>query len=380
MPSRIALVAGEASGDVLGAGLIRAVLAERADVEFVGIGGPQMASAGMDCWHDVSELSVMGFSEVARHLPRLLKLRRALVRRLLASKIDVFVGIDAPDFNLGIARKMKLAGIPTLHYVSPSIWAWRPGRAEKIGASVDEVLTLFPFEPEIYARYGVRARFVGHPTADRLPLEPDRQAARASLGIPADGQVLAVLPGSRGSEVAKLGPLFFAAVAELVKRHSDLRMITPVAAAHLREPLRAMLEDAGVADRVTLVDGKGAEALRAADFALVASGTAALEALLAKTPMVVGYQIAPLTYFIVTVFRMMKVTRFSLPNVLAGRELVPELMQDRLTVGRIVDTLSRLLSDPEEAQAIRDAFRSIHQQLAFDADKRVAEAVLERLC
>ena len=339
-----------------------------------------MAEAGMECWHDVSELSVMGFAEVIRHLPRLLSLRRRLVRRLLQSGVDVFVGIDAPDFNLGIARRMKQANIPALHYVSPSIWAWRPGRAEKIGASVDEVLTLFPFEPDIYARYGVRARFVGHPTADRLPLEPDRDAARAVLEIPDSGRLVAVLPGSRSSEIAKLGPLFFAAVAELVKRHPDLHMITPVAAPHLRGQLQRMLEDAGVTDRVTLVDGKGAEALRAADFALVASGTAALEALLAKTPMVVGYQIAPLTYLIVTLFRMMKVTRFSLPNVLAGRELVPELMQDQLTVGRIVDTLSRLIADPEEAQAIRQSFRAIHKELAFGADLRAAEAVLERLC
>src|SRR5690606_26495334 len=280
---RFALVAGEASGDLLGAGLVERLRDRFPDAEFAGVGGDAMRAAGMETWHDAGELAVMGLSEVLAHLPRLLRLRRGLRRRILDWKPDAFIGIDAPDFNLGLERQLKARGICTVHYVSPSVWAWRQGRAARIGRSADRVLCLFPMEPPIYARHGVDARFVGHPMADAMPLNPDRRAARAALGVPQDAPVLAVLPGSRLGEIARLGPDFLDAATRVAARVPGLEVLVPAANAACREALAALLPPTGpAAPAIRLLDGSARAAMVAADVVLLASGTATLEAMLAK--------------------------------------------------------------------------------------------------
>lgn len=372
-PRRIALVAGEASGDLLGAPLIAALRERFPDAEFAGIGGPRMRAAGFEAWHDCSELAVMGLAEVLRHLPRLLRLRRHLVARLLDWRPDVFIGIDAPDFNLGVEKRLKHAGIRTVHYVSPSVWAWREKRAAKIGRSADRVLCLFPMEPPIYARHGVDARFVGHPLAEDFPLEPDRAAARQALGLPPDARVIAVLPGSRLGEVKRLGPVFVEALGELWPRMPGLVAIAPMANA----PCREAFEAAGAGNFCRIVDGRSHEAMVAADLVLLASGTAALEAMLAKRPMVVAYRINALTHFIVKRLGMLKVDRYSLPNVLAGEAVVPELMQDDCTPENIAVSLQHWLMDPASGQRLLARFGELHHSLRQGASARAAEAVAE---
>lgn len=370
-PLRIALVAGEDSGDLLGADLARALATRRPGVELAGIAGPRMAAAGVEAWWPSSDLAVMGLVEVLRHLPRLLRLRRALVERVAAWRPDVYVGIDAPDFNLGVERRLKTFGIGTVHYVSPSVWAWRESRAARIGASADRVLCLFPMEPPIYARHGVDARFVGHPLADAFPMEPDRLAARAALGLPADGPVLAVLPGSRLGEVARLGAVFAEAVARLHRSHPGLVAIAPMANPGCARAF------APFADGIRLIDGRAHEAMVAADVVLLASGTAALEAMLAKRPMVVGYRIAPLTHFIVKRLGLLKTDRYALPNVLAGATVVPELMQHDCTAERLAAAVARMLDDPAASAPALSRFREIHDSLRRGASERAAEAILD---
>ncbi|MEZ5463729.1 MAG: lipid-A-disaccharide synthase [Lysobacteraceae bacterium] len=378
-PLRIALVAGEASGDGLGSGLIEALRQRFPNAEFAGIGGAGMRDAGMDCWHDCDELAVMGLAEVLRHLPRLLRLRRELRQRLLAWKPDVFIGIDAPDFNLGLERRLKEAGIPTVHYVSPSVWAWREKRAAKIGRSADRVLCLFPMEPPIYATHGVDARFVGHPMADRFPLQPDRATARAALGV--DGSpLLAVLPGSRLGELRRLLPPFLEAAQRLHHELLNLRLMIPAANAACRQLIDEALADHSLDDIAAVFNGRASEVLMAADATLLASGTAALEALLAKQPMVVGYRISGLTYAIVRAFGMMRVERFSLPNALAGHELVAERMQSDCTDEKLAETLLPLLHDPAQAlDSVLPEYQRIHNQLRRDASACAADAVAELL-
>ena len=383
-PPRIALVAGEASGDMLGAGLLRELRQRHPAAQFAGVGGAQMRAEGLDAWHDCSELAVMGLAEVVRHLPRLLRLRRELLQRVLRWRADVLVGIDAPDFNLGLERRAKAAGVHTVHYVSPSVWAWRAGRAARIGESADRVLCLFPMEPPIYARHGVDARFVGHPLADHFALEPDRAAARAALGIDAATPVLAVLPGSRLGEIARLAEVFLAAGKRVALRHGDLRMLVPAANPACRSALEAVVARLGCAQRVRILDGDAATALVAADVVLVASGTATLETLLAKRPMVVGYRIAPLTYALVKGLGLMKVDRYSLPNALSAAlldepVLVPELMQRDCTPARLAEALLAWFDDPQRAAALQPRYLQIHQALRRDADAEAAAAVGELL-
>jgi lipid-A-disaccharide synthase len=377
-PKRIALVAGEASGDLLGAALVRDLKAIHPEAEFVGVAGPEMRAAGVTAWHDCEELAVMGLVEVLRHLPRLLRLRRRLRERLLAWRPDVVVGIDAPDFNLGLERWLKARGVRTVHYVSPSVWAWREGRAAKIGASADRVLCLFPMEPAIYARHGVEARFVGHPLAAMLPMCPDRDAARRALGLEGEGPLLALLPGSRGSEIARLGPVFLDTVARLSPRLPRLRVLAPMANPHCRERFTALLaaHPASVAlhGALHLVDGRAREAMVASDAVLLASGTAALEAMLAKRPMVVAYRIAPLTHFIVKAFGLLKVERYSLPNVLAGEALVPERMQADCRADVLADDVEALLRDGL-APTQRRRFDEVHESLFAPSPRAAAEAV-----
>jgi lipid-A-disaccharide synthase len=379
---RIALVAGEASGDQLGAGLIAELRRRHPDAQFAGIGGAGMRAAGLEAWHDCSALAVMGYAEVIRHLPRLLKLRRTLRERLLAWKPDVFIGIDAPDFNLGLERALKQRGIRTVHYVSPSVWAWKEKRAAKIGRSADRVLCLFPMEPAIYARYGMNAQFVGHPLADAIALDPDRAAARHALALPASGTFITLMPGSRIGEVKKLGPDFLRAAALLLGERPKLKFIAPMANATCRALFKKVIDaiciefpDAPLRESVLLLDGRAHEALIACDAVLLASGTAALEAMLAKRPMVVGYRVARSTKWLVEGFGMLKIGRYSLPNVLSGEALVPEFIQDACKPVALSDALRTWLKEPSRVEALQSRFRELHLELRRDASVLAADAV-----
>ncbi len=384
-PQRFVLVAGEASGDLLGAGLIAALRERFPQARFAGIGGPGMLAAGLECWHRSEALAVMGYVEVLRHLPRLLALRRATARRARAWRPDAFIGIDAPDFNLGLERRLKQAGIRTVHYVSPSVWAWKERRAATIGRRADRVLCLFPMEPPIYARHGVDARFVGHPLADAFDLEPDQAAARRALGLPPDVPVLALLPGSRLGEISRLGGDFLAAARLLAVRMDDLHVVAPMANEACRDAfiaLRAVTANPGQAPAAPLADarlrvpvGRAHQAMIAADAVLLASGTAALEAMLAKRPMVVAYRLAPLTYRLVKGLGLLKVDRYSLPNVLAGRALVPELMQDDCTPEALAAALEPALRARSIDPALLAEYRHQHQLLARDASRSAAAAI-----
>ncbi|QDW65759.1 lipid-A-disaccharide synthase [Luteimonas granuli] len=377
---RFALVAGEASGDLLGAGLVERLRERHPDAEFAGVGGDAMRAAGMETWHDAGELAVMGLSEVLVHLPRLLRLRRGLLRRILDWKPDAFIGIDAPDFNLGLERRLKARGLCTVHYVSPSVWAWRQGRASKIGRSVDRVLCLFPMEPPIYARHGVDARFVGHPMADAMPLNPDRRGARAALGVDQDAPILAVLPGSRLGEIERLGPAFLQAAALVAERVPGLEVLVPAANAACREALERLLPAPGAtAPQLRLLDGSARTTMVASDVVLLASGTATLEAMLAKRPMVVGYRISPTTHAIVKGLGLLKVDRYALPNVLAGETIAPELMQDDCTPLKLADAVLAWFSDPPAVEALEPRYRALHMELRRDASREAAAAVSELL-
>jgi len=374
-PLRIALCAGEASGDGLGAGLIQALEQRFPDAEFAGIGGDAMRAAGCDTWFDANELAVMGLAEVLRHLPRLLRLRKAFRQRMLAWKPDVFVGIDAPDFNLGVEAWLKQRGVRTVHYVSPSVWAWREKRAEKIGRSADRVLCLFPMEPPIYARHGVDARFVGHPMADDIPMRPDRGGARMALGLASDAPVLAVLPGSRLGEIHRLAPAFFAAARRVAADIPGLQIVVPAANAACRQALEAQFAAHGADAAWHLLDGQARTAMIASDVVLLASGTATLEAMLCKRPMVVGYRIAPLTYRIVKGLGLLKVERYALPNVLAGEDIAPERMQDDCTPDHLAADVLHWFRSPAAVAALQPTYDRLHVQLRQDASASAADAV-----
>ena len=375
---RIALVAGEASGDLLGAGLVEHLRQRFPAADFAGVGGPRMRGAGVDTWHDCDELAVMGLAEVLRHLPRLVLLRRRLRQRLLAWRPDVFIGIDAPDFNLGLERSLKQAGIPTVHYVSPSVWAWRESRAASIGRSADLVLCLFPIEPPIYARHGIDARFVGHPLADAFPSHPDREAARRQLALPMHVPVLAVLPGSRLGEIRRLLPTFLATVERLSGVVPGVLSVIPAANPACMAEIRSHLAASRLQD-VILLDGQAHQAMIASDVVLLASGTAALEAMLAKRPMVVGYRISALTYRIVMGLGLMKINRYSLPNVLANEPIVPELMQDECTPENLVAALRGWFDNAEARETLQPRFQAIHERLRGNASASAASAVAELL-
>ena len=375
------LVAGEASGDLLGAGLINALRARFPNARFAGIGGPRMAAVGMEIWQRAEKLSVMGLVEVLAHLPRLLAIRRDVYKRTLQYRPDVFIGIDAPDFNLGLERKLKRAGIRSVHYVSPSVWAWREQRAAKIGRSADRVLCLFPMEPPIYARHGVVARFVGHPLADAFAFEPDQTAARRALDLPTDAPVLALLPGSRLGEIRRLGDDFLDAAALLKKQLPQLHIVAPMANAACRaafEPLLSADCRLPIAD-CRLLDGNAQQAMIAADAVLLASGTAALEAMLAKRPMVVAYRVAPATYRLVRWLGLLRTNVYSLPNILAGKPLVTELMQDACTPTALADALLPLLRARAIAPELLSEFRRLHRELRGDADRNAAAAIADLL-
>lgn len=379
-PLRFVLLAGETSGDLLGAGLIEALRRRHPDAEFAGIGGDAMRHAGCETWFDASELSLMGLVEVLRHLPRLLKLRREFRERALAWRPDVFIGIDAPDFNLPVERWLKQRGVRTVHYVSPSVWAWKQKRAEKIGASADQVLCLFPMEPPIYHRHGVDARFVGHPMADAIPYQVDRAAARAALGLPASSPVLAILPGSRLGEIGRLGETFFEAAWQVAERMPGLQVLVPAANPGCKSLIAEQLSRSALPVlRSHVLDGQARTAMIAADVVLLASGTATLEAMLVKRPMVVGYKVAPLTARIVRALKLIKVDRYALPNILAGEDLAPELIQDDCTPERLAAAVLRWFEHPDEVAGLQPKYLQLHAQLRRDASARAAEAVSELL-
>ena len=372
---RFVLVAGEASGDALGAGLIEALRLRYPHAQYFGVGGPLMARAGLVQWFASDELAVMGLFEVLKHLPRLLKRRAQVLRQTLDLKPTAFIGIDAPDFNLGIERKLKAGGLCTVHYVSPSIWAWRSARAAKIGRSADLVLCLFPFEPALYGEYGVRAVFVGHPLADQFPLEPAPKFARITLGLPLNTPILALLPGSRLSEVKQLGRDFLDAAALVKKSIPKLTVIAPMANARARAALEAQMTSA---HSILLFDGQAQLVLQAADAVVVASGTAALEAALARKPMLVAYRLNALTYWFARKLGLLKAKYFSLPNKLAERALVPELEQDGVTAIAIAQAITPALSEGASRELL-DAYQAMHLSLRCNASLSAARAIAQLL-
>tara|TARA_R110002049_G_scaffold93308_10_gene230781 strand:- start:1229 stop:2386 length:1158 start_codon:yes stop_codon:yes gene_type:complete len=373
---KVALVAGEASGDLLGAGFIEAFRERVPGAQFEGIAGPRMAGVGCSVLADAEELSVMGLVEPLKRVPRLLSLRRSLWRRWQAEPPSVFVGIDAPDFNLSLELSLKKAGIPTVHYVSPSVWAWRQGRVAKIRAATDRVLCILPFEKAFYDEHGVDAVFVGHPTADNTPQTIDTQGARARLGLAPERPVVAVLPGSRAGEVSRLAAMFAESAALLLQDSPALQFVTPVATPALKGPIEAALRQAGVYDAFLLLEGQSDTAMSAADVVLLASGTAALESALLQKPTVAAYRVAASTAVIVRAFGLLKVDKFTLPNQMTESALIPELIQEDASPEALAHEVAALLGDPERRAAIAGRFAKLRSELALDSNQRAADAVL----
>lgn len=374
---RVALVAGEASGDALGAGLIDAIRARAADATFVGIAGPRMIDAGCEPWHGIDELSVMGVAEVLPHLPRLLRLRRGLIARIARLRPDVFVGIDSSDFNLPLATALKAAGIPTVQYGSPQVWAWRQSRVSKVRKATDLVLCLLPFETGFYAEHDVNARFVGHPLADAIPLEVDAKRARAGLGLSGSVPIVAILPGSRRAEVVRLSRPFFATTQWLARERPELRFVVALANEAAGAVCRAEADRLKLDPPPLFVTGRAREVMAAADAVLTASGTATLEALLLKRRMVVAHRLSPLTYWLARRMGIQRLPHFSLPNLLAGRALVPEFVQARVRPDILGPALLRCL-DANVADPVFSAeLSSIHERLRQNASVSAADAVLE---
>jgi lipid-A-disaccharide synthase len=383
---RIVVVAGETSGDNLAAAFIRAVRARRPDVQFAGVAGPRMIAEGCEAWAPQERLAIMGLVEILKHLPELLRLRRDVEARALAWRPDVYVGVDAPEFNLGLAARLHARGLRAVQYVSPQVWAWRQGRVAKMARTLDLVLCLLPFEKRFYDDAGLRAEFVGHPLADRLPLEPDRAAARARLGFGVDDAVVALLPGSRRGEVERLAADFLGAARWLATRRPGVRFVAPLANPGMRAPFEAAvaaeLASAGREARpldLLVTDGGADVALTAADCVLVASGTATLETTLCKRPMVVAYRLAPLSAWLFRTFGLMKAPFFAQPNLLAGRAIVPELFQEAVTPERLGAELLAWLDDPARSSAVAAEFARIHAELRRGASERAADAVLALL-
>ena len=371
---RIAMVAGEASGDLLGAALIHALKARWPDLEFSGIAGPRMVAAGAKTSYPMEKLAVRGYVEVLKSLREILAIRRGLLRQLLDQPPDLFIGIDAPDFNLGLEAKLKAAGVRTVHYVSPSIWAWRPERIHSIGRAVDRMLVMFPFEEKIYADAGIPVSYVGHPLADAMPLAPNREEARAQLRLAASARVVALLPGSRMSELELHADLIISTAFELAKRRPELRFCVPLATRETRDYFEQRLYAREALELpLQILFGHARLALYAADAAVVASGTATLEAALARCPMVITYRLNPLTYRMVR--KKSILPYYGLPNVLSGEFVVPELLQDDATPANLAQALGNLLDSPEARSRIVARFARLHEELAAGHDARVADAL-----
>ena len=377
----IAIIAGEVSGDILGAGLIHALKACYPHAKFIGIGGERMIAEGFETLFDMEELSVMGLVEVLKHLPRLLKIRRSIIEQLSALKPDVFIGIDAPDFNLDVELKLKQRGIKTIHYVSPSVWAWRQKRVYKIAAATNLVLAFLPFEKAFYDRFNVPCRFIGHTMADAIPLKPNRDEACQLLNLDPAQRYVAILVGSRGSEVEFLSEPFLQTAQLLHQRYPDVKFLVPLINQKRRQQFEQIKQRVAPELDMILLDGNARAAMIAAEATLLASGTAALEAMLCKSPMVVGYRMKPFTYFLAK--RLVKTKYVSLPNLLADEMLVPELIQEDCNPTNLAEKLSQYLSEDKSAvqnrHVLLQRFAELHQRIQCNADQQAAQAVIDLL-
>jgi lipid-A-disaccharide synthase len=373
-PLRLGLVAGEASGDLLAGLLLSGVRRRWPDLQAGGIGGPRMAAQGFDAWWPHERLSVFGYVDALARLPELLRIRRQLAERLLKDPPAAFIGVDAPDFNFGLEKRLRAAGLKTLHFVCPSIWAWRGERVHKLAQAADHVLCLFPFEPALLQQHGIGATFVGHPLADHIPLEVPREAARAALGLAADDRVAALLPGSRRSEIKYIAPPMLAAAALMHRQRPALRLVMPVAPGlrGLVEPLVAA-HAPGVP--IELLDGRSHEALAACDVTMVASGTATLEAALFKRPMVITYRMAWLNWQ--RMRRMSYQPWFGLPNILSREFVVPELIQDQATPQELARETLSWLDNAARAEALTRRFTDLHLALRQDTARKAADAIAQ---
>jgi lipid-A-disaccharide synthase len=369
------MVAGEASGDQLGAHLIAALKARRPQLTFFGIGGPRMAAQGFEASVPMEKLAVRGFAEALRHYREIAGIRRALSDALLAERPALYIGVDASEFNLPLERRLKEAGVPAVHYVSPSVWAWRRGRVKRVARSATHLLAMFPFEPALYAKTGLPVTYVGHPLADLIPMEVDKPAARAQLRLPSRKRIIALLPGSRRSELEHMAEPFLLAAHRLRQEVDDVHFVCPLATRQTRDLFEASLHAHGRTDLpLTLLFGHSHEALAAADLALVASGTATVEAALFKTPMVITYRQSPLSWMIQR--QMLYLPYVGMPNILAGERVVPELIQGRATPAALAAALLELLRDPDAQKRQLGSFREIHAALRQDNAARSADAVL----
>ena len=377
----IAIIAGEVSGDILGAGLIHALKARYPNAKFIGIGGERMIAEGFETLFDMEELSVMGLVEVLKHLPRLLKIRRSIIDQLSALKPDIFIGIDAPDFNLDVELKLKQQGIKTIHYVSPSVWAWRQKRVYKIAAATNLVLAFLPFEKAFYDRFNVPCRFIGHTMADAIPLKPNRDEACQLLNLDPAQRYMAMLVGSRGSEVEFLSEPFLQTAQLLHQRYPDVKFLVPLINQKRRQQFEQIKQRVAPELEMILLDGNARAAMIAAEATLLASGTAALEAMLCKSPMVVGYRMKPFTYFLAK--RLVKTKYVSLPNLLADEMLVPELIQEDCNPTNLAEKLSQYLSEDKSAvqnrHVLLQRFAELHQRIQCNADQQAAQAVIDLL-
>lgn len=377
MPT-IGIVAGEASGDLLGSHLIRALKKRRPDLEFIGIAGPKMMAEGAKTLFPMERLSVRGFVEVLKHLPGLLKLRKQLTQYFLQNPPDLFIGIDAPDFNFTLERNLKVKGIRTIHYVSPSIWAWRKGRIKKIKSAVSHMLALFPFEPPIYQNADIPVTYVGHPLADILPMEPNKQEARKGLKLGKTAQVVVMLPGSRQSEVRQLALLYVKAARLIFNQKPETRFLIPLVTKETREIFQQAIYDDDAHDLpLQILFGHAHLAMEAADVVIVASGTATLEAALIKRPMVITYRMPALSWLLLK--RMNYLPYVGLPNILADRFVVPELLQKNATPEKLAEAALKLIEDKELRTEIHEEFSRIHQLLRQNTEEKAADAILSYL-
>lgn len=390
-PVSYVIVAGEASGDILGASLIRAMKQAQPDVVIYGVGGKLMKDAGQEQWSDYQPLAIFGLFEVLKHIFKLLRFRKWLIAKTLESKAGMYIGIDAPDFNIGVEKRLKAKGLKTIHYVSPSIWAWREGRAKKFKGNVDAVLCLFPMEPPLYDKYDVPNVFIGHPLADEFDMIPDQAAAQQELGL-TPAPYIGLLPGSRLGEIYRIAPDFLYAAIRILRTDPTKRFLIPMANPSCRDAMEKLLatrpvvandetnptdaEWQSLKDKITCIDGQSRSVMQAADSLILASGTAALEGMLSKRPMVVAYKVAPLTFRIATFIGLVKIDRYSLPNILAGDALVPELIQDKCNPSLIATTWEAQVNSQQRAAQMQQ-FASIHQHLKQGGATLAAKTVME---
>jgi lipid-A-disaccharide synthase len=373
---RIGMVANEVSGDILGAALIKALHKIDPSIEFEGVAGPNMLAAGCKTLYPIETFSVMGFVEPLKHLPELISIRRQLAKRFIDNPPDLFIGIDAPDFNLGLEMKVRKAGIKTVHFVSPTVWAWRSGRTKTIKKAVDLLLTLFPFETDFLLEQGVNAKYVGHPMAEAIPFESDRTEARQRLILPIDSTIVALLPGSRLSEVNALSNDFLHTAQRLLQQKPNVQFVVPLVNSTIRGAFEHQLKLSGLELPITLIDGHARDVIQSANVVLTASGTATMETLLLKRPMVVAYRVHWFSYFLGITLGLVKTKYIAMSNLLADEELAPEFLQKQCDPKRLSEAVLQFLNNPEKVATVEQRYQEIHQQLKQDTGRQAAEAVL----